>query len=177
MSGETEAVARPYARALLSATGADRGLVQECLAAVTLALRDARVAALVTDPRVDAAALAQAFALPDAPCESVRRLVRLLIENRRLTLLPEIARAFTELKDEVENRVQATITSAQPLAPEEIERLRAALARRTGCDVVVRAEVDPALLAGVIVQHGDKVFDGSVRGRLAALAQRLRLPS
>ncbi len=169
---ESEAVARPYARALMAASTGNKAAVHECLMAAARALSDPSVALAAANPHVarDALALALKF---DAPCSAVNGLVRLLLENGRLGFLPSIATAFAELKDASENVARATVTSAFALSERQVDNLRAALARRTERHVELTLEIDVRLMAGVIVQQGDMVLDGSARGRLEALAQAL----
>lgn len=172
IADQMTAVARPYARALLAAAGGKRAEVLASLQGVVEALGSPGVPALVANPRVPQGALASALA-PDSVSPVVAQLITVLIQNDRLGALPAIAKAFAALKDEAENRTRATITSALALTEPEVARLQAALMRRTGRSVELTLETDARLLAGVIVQHGDMVLDGSVRGRLAALAHAL----
>jgi len=172
MNDDDIAIARPYARALLAVSGDQKGPILACLEAAAEALSDPRIAALAASPKIEDGALSEAFAF-EAACAPVGRLIALLIANDRLSALPSVAVAFAALKDEAEDCVRATVTSALPLTATEIESLRLALARRTQQRVDLTVETDARLLAGVIVQQGDMVLDGSVRGRLAALAHAL----
>jgi F-type H+-transporting ATPase subunit delta len=87
--------------------------------------------------------------------------------------LPAISRAFRELADEHAGQVRATITSAAPLDPMAVDRLRQALESRTGKRVLVETSVDPDLIGGVVARVGDLVLDGSVRARLGELRAKL----
>ena len=167
------AIARPYARALMADPGIDRAALLASLEVAGQALSDPAIAALTENPEIPRARLVAALT-PDGSGQAlVARLIDLLLHNDRLAALPWIATTFAALKDEAENRTHATVTTAQPLSEPQRERLRAALARRTGRSVELVVETDDRLLAGVIVQHGDMVLDGSIRGRLAALAHAL----
>ncbi|WP_298134952.1 F0F1 ATP synthase subunit delta [Acidiferrobacter sp.] len=173
ISDQSAVIARPYARALMAVPGVDRAALLAHLAAAAQALSDPSVAALAQNPALARARLTAAL-VPDLPDSSpLARLIDLLLRNDRLAALPGIAAAFSALKDAAENRTQAVVTTAQPLTEAQHERLRSALARRTGQSVELVVETDPQLLAGIIVQHGDMVLDGSIRGRLAALAHAL----
>ncbi|MDA8389427.1 MAG: F0F1 ATP synthase subunit delta [Gammaproteobacteria bacterium] len=172
--GEREAVARPYARALVAAAAADLAGAEAWLQAAATAVADPAVAALISNPGLGDQALAAAFACERTNgCDAAARLVGVLIENGRLDYLPEVARVFAELKDEHEGRVRAEVISAHPLDARHSEALRAALAKRFGKTVALRVVVDPGLMAGAIVQIGDMVLDGSVRGRLRALGRAM----
>jgi F-type H+-transporting ATPase subunit delta len=108
-----------------------------------------------------------------APTVEVQRFVLLLLERGRIAALPAIARAYLELADAHTGRVRALVTSAQPLAPAEADRVRRSLEQRTGKKVIMETAVDPALIGGVVARVGDLVLDGSVRTQIAALRQTL----
>jgi F-type H+-transporting ATPase subunit delta len=63
--------------------------------------------------------------------------------------------------------------AAVPLIPEEQKRLASALARLTGKRVILQTHVDPSVLAGVTVQVGGRLIDGSAAGRLARMREEL----
>ena len=100
--------------------------------------------------------------------------VRVLIENGRLTLAPEIRDIFLELKNEREGVVDAVIASAFPLDAAQTAALTADLERRFKRKMKLQVTVDKELIGGVRVQVGDEVIDSSVRGQLAAMASALR---
>jgi F-type H+-transporting ATPase subunit delta len=65
------------------------------------------------------------------------------------------------------------VSSAMALDAAQTEQLRASLQRRFKRDIALETRVDPALLAGVVIDTGSEVIDGSARGRLAQLASAL----
>jgi len=67
-------------------------------------------------------------------------------------------------------RVRATLTSAAPLSPEQLDAIVTALGRQTGRTVLVEQQADPQLLGGLVVDVEGKVYDGSLRTQLEALA-------
>jgi F-type H+-transporting ATPase subunit delta len=105
---------------------------------------------------------------------TVERVVQMLAERKRLSILPEMAAVVAEMADEHEGVIRATVTSARPLGAGYVKKLAAQLETSTGRKVVVTTQEDPQLLAGVVTQIGDRVIDGSVRGRLDRLARSLR---
>ncbi|HHQ69055.1 MAG TPA: F0F1 ATP synthase subunit delta [Halothiobacillaceae bacterium] len=97
-------------------------------------------------------------------------LVKLLGEKDRLSLLPEIAKQFDELVANVEKRIVAYVTSAQPLTSEQSNQIKSALGKRLDRTVEIEATVDESLIGGAIIRAGDLVIDGSMRGELEQLA-------
>jgi F-type H+-transporting ATPase subunit delta len=108
-----------------------------------------------------------------APTPEVQRFVLLLLDRRRIMLLPAIARAYRDMTDVHVGRVRADVTSAEELAPATLDRVRRSLEQRTGKKVLVTPRVDPTLIGGVVARVGDLVLDGSVRTQLEDLRARL----
>ncbi|HEV8516167.1 MAG TPA: F0F1 ATP synthase subunit delta [Candidatus Limnocylindrales bacterium] len=103
----------------------------------------------------------------------LRNLCALLLRRGRIDLLPQVARAFRQLQQRREGITEALITSALPLDDDEVRQITERLERRTGGRVEAEVEVDPSLLGGLQVRLGDRLIDGSVRGRLERLRARL----
>ena len=110
----------------------------------------------------------------DVLTADMQKFVRVLIENGRLALLPEIRDMFQELRNEREGVVDALIGSAFELNAAQTAELTADLERRFKRKVNPVITVDRQLIGGVRVQVGDEVIDGSVRGQLAAMASALK---
>jgi F-type H+-transporting ATPase subunit delta len=104
---------------------------------------------------------------------AVRNFMAVLIEHRRMRLLPQIVRQFeTELNDRL-GFIDAKITSARELSPQERQALEQQVARMTGR--IVRAEyaTDTKVIGGAVVKIGSTIYDGSVRGQLHRIRQQL----
>ena len=97
----------------------------------------------------------------------------LLFDNRRLPLLPEIAGLYDELRFEAERVVKAKVTSAVILPLAEMEKIEAALKRRFGRDVEIETAIDESLIGGAVIDAGDVVIDGSLKGKLGRLERAL----
>jgi F-type H+-transporting ATPase subunit delta len=97
----------------------------------------------------------------------------LLVERRRIDTLPMISRAYQELTDAQLGRVRAVVTSAKPLDLVTEGEIQRALERRTGKKVLMKSEVDPNLIGGVVARVGDLVLDGSLRTRLASVGNKI----
>jgi F-type H+-transporting ATPase subunit delta len=172
-------VARRYARALFG-IGVDAGnfeaLGQEIGELATLWSSSADLRELLENPvfRAEEKRRVLEQLLPRvAPTAEVRRLALLLLERRRIMLLPAIARAYRDIADAHTGRLRARVTSAEPLTPTAVDRVRRALEERTGKKVIVETAVDASLIGGVVAQVGDLVLDGSVRTQLADLRTKL----
>lgn len=172
-------VARRYAKALFEIGVSESAFSRfeaevGGLAALYAESRDLREA--MENPVVKSAekqAVLRALLPRVAPSPSVQRFALLLLERGRIALLPSIARAYRRLSDQRAGQVRATVTSATPIGAGDLDRVRAALERRTGRRVIVETAVDPELIGGVVARVGDLVLDGSVRAQLEDLRQRL----
>ncbi len=99
--------------------------------------------------------------------------LKLLLENGRVAVLPEISAHFEALKADVENSVDAVVTSATALSDEQTEEIARSLKERLGRDVRITTEIDENLIGGAVIRAGDVVIDGSLRARLEGLANAL----
>jgi len=169
-------LARPYARAafeLAHASGALAAWSQALAFAAQVAV-DPRVAGLGNDPRVQPAQLV-ALHMPqgmaaDAP---FAQFLGELAEHRRMALLPEVAALYEQYRRESESQLLVKVTSAMALDAAQAEQLKASLKRRFKREIELDARVDASLLAGVVIDTGSEVIDGSARGRLERLGNTL----
>ena len=167
-------LARPYARAAFG-IARDEGAFAAWSDALGFAARvaaDPRVARILGNPKLSDAE-AVALLAPQGAGESVGRFLALLSDNRRLPLLPEIAGLYEQLRNEAEHVVKATVTSAAALPDAELESIRAALRKRFGCEVELETAIDESLIGGAMIDAGDVVIDGSLKGKLARLEAAL----
>jgi F-type H+-transporting ATPase subunit delta len=169
-------LARPYARAAfeLASAGNTLGEWAKKLAFAAQAAADPQVRALIGDPRIGPAELASLF-LPDGePADSLfASFISLLADNQRLHALPEITALFEQRKREAEKVLQVRVRTAAPIDASETAKLKDALKRRFGRDIELEQSVDPAVIGGAVIDAGDVVIDGSVRGRLHQLEAAL----
>lgn len=107
---------------------------------------------------------------PSAP---VGKLLLLLAERDRFELFADLVDVYRERMRQHLRIVQAEVTTAAPLAPEEEATLRQRLSASTGRTVTMTTRVDPSIIGGVITRIGSIVYDGSVATQLAAMRQRL----
>jgi F-type H+-transporting ATPase subunit delta len=184
---ELSTIARPYARAAFESATKLQSLAEwsETLARAAEVVTDARVRALIGNPRVALAELTELiFELATGAGagkgqsarshkgqrsrshQELHNLFQLLTANRRLSLLPEIAAQFEALRADAEQFASVEVRSARELTREQAQRLQSALERRLGRTVRLSTHVDPSLIGGAVVQYGDFVLDGSLRRSL-----------
>jgi F-type H+-transporting ATPase subunit delta len=171
-------IARNYAETLVAlAQRADDlegwgAMIDEVVNAVQ---SDVRLRRFLESPRVSAEQkneiLARAFA--DRLPRLFVRFLEAVVTHRRQHLLPEIAREYHDLVDEIEGRVHVDVTLAREPDAGGRESLVRELSRVLGKRVVPHIRVRSDILGGVIVRVGDTVMDGSVRRRLNLLRSRL----
>ena len=184
---ERTTLARPYAEAVFRLASEQKALQawSEMLQLAVAVMRDPQVTALAENPRVPRARFVEFMldvcaAHARASAAAGKRLdkdganfIRLLSENHRLALLPEIAALFEERRASAESRIEVELVSAYEITEAQIKAIADALKRRLGRDIELATRIDPALIGGVVVRAGDLVIDGSVRGKLRALATHL----
>ena len=96
-----------------------------------------------------------------------------LAENKRLQLLPEIRQLYEAYKSQQEKSVDVEVSTAFELSADTQTKLAKALSAKLDREVNVQSSVDKSLLGGAVIRAGDTVIDGSVRGRLAKLAEAM----
>ena len=174
---ELSTLARPYARAAFEYARDAESLDswQQALATLAAVCDESRVAAMLVSPEHTADALASnLIALcGDALGAEHSNFVKVLADNKRLTLVSEISALFAALKAEQERSVDVTVISAYPVADDAEATLTTVLSKKLERDVNVATEVDETLLGGVLIRAGDLVIDGSVRGRLNKLSEAM----
>jgi F-type H+-transporting ATPase subunit delta len=99
--------------------------------------------------------------------------VKVLAENQRLQLLPEIAAIFEALKSEAEKSINVVVDSAFELSAAQQDKIVSSLKKRMGREIKLTCKVNKELLGGVVIRAGDKVIDGSARTRLSEMATAL----
>lgn len=173
---ETLTLARPYARAAFESARKANALAawSQKLGFAAQLVADARVGALIGNPRIGAAELTGLLLPPDETVDSpLAGFLALLVENRRAQLLPDIAALFEELKRDAERILKVTLRSATPVPAAQIDAMKIALKKRFGRDIELDQRIDPSVIGGAVIDAGDMVIDGSVRGRLARLESAL----
>jgi F-type H+-transporting ATPase subunit delta len=175
---EQRTIARPYAEAVYRLADASSKFADwsDMLANLAKVAADPSIRAAIKDPNLSSAKIAGMFlsVLAGSLSGEGENLVRVLAENGRLEVLPEIATQFETLKNEREGTLEAEIVSAFPMDPGQLQDLVARLEAKTGKHIKPHVSVDAGLIAGVRIVIGDKVIDGSARAQLATLETALK---
>lgn len=136
---------------------------------------DQRIVAVLANPAVATERRAATLSdmLSGHVSGPVMNLVQLMLRRGRIDDLPRVASEFRRLDDERQGIVHAFVTSAAELTQDEVRALTARLEQTTGGRIALEVDVDPSLLGGLVVRVGDRMIDGSVRGRLERLRNQL----
>ena len=170
-------IARPYALAAFQFATVHQSLpnwsaMLELLGNIA---GDPEMAEMIDSPQLTETQLADLFISVggeqlDDKCSNF---IRLLAENRRLGLLPEIAALYEIERRAAEKTIRAEFITAYPATEAQQSEVREALKKRLGRDIELECTTDESLLGGAIIRAGDLVIDGSVRGKLERLTSTL----
>ena len=171
-------IADVYARSLFELATADNavdGVAGEFGDLIELIRARSDVATFMTNEAIDVERRAETLEKLFRGQLSDLLLNTLLVVNGkgRLSLIREIHAAFVRLREEQQNRVDATVTTAMTLNDEQRRRVIDRIGQRTGKQVTLHEQVDPEILGGLIVQVGDERLDGSVARQLSRIEQSL----
>jgi F-type H+-transporting ATPase subunit delta len=174
-----ETIAGRYAQALY-----ELGNEQNSLAAIREELRQVsatyeaspELRTMLDNPQVDTesrTALMSEILDRVGVSQTTRSVIGLLLQRRRVLLVPLIARALDKHADEQTGVLRAQVTTAAQLPESYFTRLREQLEQATGKKIQLERSIDPALLGGVVTRIGDRIIDGSLRARLGAMKTSL----
>jgi F-type H+-transporting ATPase subunit delta len=123
--------------------------------------------------RTNKHAVVEALVAQMGASRTLRNFLFVVINQRRMGLLPEIQAAFQAQLDERRGIARADVTSARALNDAEKQQLQKTLERLSGRRIEAQYRLEPALIAGAVVRVGSTIYDGSVRTRLERLRVRL----
>jgi F-type H+-transporting ATPase subunit delta len=174
-------IARPYAKALFNHALANQQLIEwsAILHDLAQAVLDPDASRFICNPSSAAELQTELllFVLQQTqhnhPTEQIKNVIRMLTENKRLLLLPDISAQFEVLRAEQEKTVTVTVSSFTELTDEQEQHLIQSLSQRLQRHVVLDKTIDQSLLGGAVIRAGDLVIDGSVRGKLIKLGTEL----
>jgi F-type H+-transporting ATPase subunit delta len=174
---ELTTVARPYAKAAFDFAVEHNAIAnwQDMLMFASEVSRNETIHQLTTGS-VAAEKLADIFIsiCGEQLDEHGQNLIKVLDENKRLSALSDISELFAAYKAEYDKEVEVNVTSASVLTQAQQTELSASLEKRLARKVKLNCNVDPALIAGMVIKAGDTVIDGSVKSKLNRLADALQ---
>lgn len=169
---ELATIARPYAEALFRvAKAGSLAAWSDLVDEMAQVAAHPELKALAQNPTVSHAKLVEVFAaaVKTPLAVEAQNFVKTLVDNGRLTVLPQIAEQFHELKNAQEGSADAHIVSAFEMSEAQVKDLMAKLEKKFSRKLNASVTVDSSLIGGVRVVVGDEVFDTSVRAKLEQL--------
>lgn len=165
---ELATIARPYAEALFKASGSDLAAAAAWVDSLGAIAEDAQLLQFAANPKVT---VEQVFDLissvvPTALPAQAQNFLRTVIDNGRLSALPEIAQQFRALKNAQSGSSDAVVYSAFPMDATALSDVAAMLEKRFGRKLNASVVLEPELIGGIRVVVGDEVLDTSVKARL-----------
>jgi len=172
-----QSIARPYALAAFEFARESQQVAewQAFLSAAGTMAKQKELAALLNNPQV---ATEQLFELCQGVLSSLldekrKNFLMLLAQNKRLSALPEIAELYNAMCLALDEVSKVRVVTAVEAQEDFKQKLAASLSKRFKHNVTLTCDVDPAILGGAVIHIGDRVIDGSVRGKLSRLYQSL----
>ena len=168
-------LARPYAKAAFEVAQAESKQAEwsDALQFIEAVVGNEEFAAVIDSPSMSAEAKGEI--LIDICAEKIsatqKNFIKVMAENSRLVLMPEIVALFEAHRAEAENTIEATATSAYALSDAQVQSMTNALKKKLGREVTLTTEVDSSLIGGVIIRAGDLVIDGSTQAKIGSLTQ------
>lgn len=169
--------ARPYARAAYQqaqqTTSVENwGEALNLLAAVT---NDATMVEVIDNPQMSGDQKAELVikVIGDKLNDQQQNLVKLMAENGRLKILPDVAEQFAVYQADAEGKIDAEAISAFELSDEQQNAITQTLKSKLGREVSLTTSTDESLIGGVVIKAGDTIIDGSMKAQLESLALTL----
>ena len=165
---ELATIARPYADALFNAARADLNTASTWVDELAAIASDAGLQQFAANPKTTAEQVFGVITgITKTPLnDQAKNFLRTVIENDRLSVLPEIAAQFRALKNAQSGSSDAVVYSAFPVEGAALADVSAMLEKRFGRKLNVSVELAPELIGGVRVVVGDEVLDASIKARL-----------
>ncbi|MBM3362318.1 MAG: F0F1 ATP synthase subunit delta [Betaproteobacteria bacterium] len=165
---ELATIARPYAEALYKSSASDLQASLAWLEELAVIAADPQTQRLAEDPKVTGEQVYQVVTgvskagLP----EKARNFLHTVIDNGRLSALPEVARQFRLLVNAKTGTSDASVFSPFPVEGQALADLATVLEKRFGRKLSLSVQLQPDLIGGIRVVVGDEVLDTSVKARL-----------
>ncbi len=173
---ELATIARPYAEAIFEVSHSSLSATQNWLDDLARLASNAELLQFAANPKVSTEQVYQliieAVKKQRVP-KRIANFLRTVIENRRLAILPDVARQFRILVGNETGSAEALIQSAFPVSKAELDALMVVLEKRFARKLTPNVQIEPSLIGGVRVTVGDEVLDTSVKARLEQMKAAL----
>jgi len=173
-----QTVAKRYAKALFEAAREKdcAAEVEAQLEALVLAIRENEdVQKFLTHPKIAPSVKMDVLraAFKDGLAEVLENTLRLLIERRREAAVTALHEAYVAISDEALGQVGAVVSTPFPLNEEQVKQVAAVFGEITGKRIRIRQRIDESLLGGITVRIGDRLYDGSLKGKIESIRKKL----
>jgi len=170
---ENTTTARPYARAVFEQAQSDGELQNwsDMLHILGQVVSDPVMQTLIKNPKVGRQQLADIILeiCGQRFNQQGKNFVSILIDARRLAVVPQISKLFEEQKSGAEGIADVEVVSAYPLEAQQQQKIEQVMAKRLGKKIQITAHVDQSLIGGAVIRAGDSVIDASLKGQLRQL--------
>lgn len=175
---EAITIARPYAEAVFRLALESKDLSQwsKILQIAAEIAQDDQIKLLVGNPLVSAMQLSELILEIGGKkfTREARNFIKLMVENKRVHVMPQVMELFEQLKAQHEGVLEAKIITAFKLEGGQLDKLVTDLEKKFNRKVEAQVSVDSEIIGGVKVEIGDEIFDASVRGKLEAMTIALK---
>jgi len=174
------AVARRYAKALLligKEDGQTDSYRDELSGFANLMEREDALNQAITNPLYESSSrkkVLQAVVDKLGLSRTMKSFLLLLFDKGRIGFIGSIDDFYQKLADELKGIARASLVSATKLSDDTVEKIRAALSKKTNKEIVLEVEQDPELIGGIVTQIGDLVWDGSIKTQLSNMRETLK---
>lgn len=174
---DSTTIARPYAKAVFEHALAEKKLAEwsGILQVLAEAMLTSEASDFISNPlsteeqHIDLLMTVVNKAKLAKDTQTVKNLLSLLAHNKRLNILPDIKCMYEVHRAEQEKTLEVDVLSYSQLSEQQLKQMATSLSQRLQREVSLNNKVDPSLIGGAVIQAGDLVIDGSVRGKLNKL--------
>jgi F-type H+-transporting ATPase subunit delta len=175
---ELSTLARPYAAAVFKRASESDSAEQwsQMLAFIAAVVKDKDISTIAENPKISTARLTQLLLdiCQGQLTSEGENFLKLLVQNDRLTLAPQISSLYEIHKADAEGYVDVDVKAAYAFTKEEQKKLTSALERTLNKKVRLSVSMDKSLIGGFLAKAGDRVIDGSIKGRLQHMQKTLK---
>ena len=175
---EISTIARPYATAVFNFANESKGLSNwsDTLVLLSAVIQDEHIKSIIEDSKVlDSEREDLILNVCKGKLDgNGSNFVKLLVENKRLLILPEISQFFEELKADAEGLIEAEIIMAEKPNQKTVDDLLKSLEKKFNKKIEGKVVIDKNIIGGTKIVVGDSVIDASVRAQLDNLAFTLK---